>query len=332
MLAASGGQGEHGARVTFCVVPRDLAGVLHELLRRHFSDDASVTVVVERREAERRSPAERRREQAAALARERRRTATPGGRRVAEQRTARVSEAVAALPRAARRHAARLTFFERVEPAGVDLEDLDTARVVARIRAGNSEAFSVLYTRYFDRVYNYLVVVLRSPHEAEDVTQQVFMRVLEALGSYEQRGPFRGWLFAIVRNHAVSHLRKHGRLESVDPSVLDERRASSPMAGDLSALDWISDRELLMFIERLPLAQRQVLMLRYMLDLRHGEIARILGRSPEDVRMLQSRAQRFLRQRLGALRQEGSRRDRSHMLRRQRQAYVLRRRRFSLMT
>jgi DNA-directed RNA polymerase specialized sigma24 family protein len=74
--------------------------------------------------------------------------------------------------------------------------------------------------------------------------------------------------------------------------------AEAPMS---SELEWVSDRELVHLIERLPHAQRQVLVLRFMLDLTHAQIAQILERNPEDVRALQYRALTFMRTRLNAL-------------------------------
>jgi DNA-binding CsgD family transcriptional regulator len=65
------------------------------------------------------------------------------------------------------------------------------------------------------------------------------------------------------------------------------------------SLDWLDDKRLLALIEQLPLAQRQVIVLRYMLELRAVEIATVLDRSPEAIRQLHQRAMRFLRQRLG---------------------------------
>jgi RNA polymerase sigma-70 factor (ECF subfamily) len=187
--------------------------------------------------------------------------------------------------------------------------------------------------RYFDRVYSYLKILLGDRHAAEDAAQEVFVTVLRTLPTYAARGPFRGWLFAIVRNYALSELRKPRRVEPVDPADLIDR--ADPAAGpeqELSALDWISDRDLMMFVERLPLPQRQVLVLRYMLDLGHKDIARILHRSPDDVRMLQSRAQRFLRERLVAVGRDSADDVRSaSMVRRPAHAYLLRRRRFALL-
>ncbi|MDX6633752.1 MAG: hypothetical protein QOG26_1757 [Solirubrobacterales bacterium] len=227
-----------------------------------------------------------------------------------------------------------VVFVERVEPVGEQLEDLDTARLVTQIQAGDQAAFSQLYMRYFDRVYSYLRVVLNDIHEAEDAAQQVFMQVLEAVPRYERRGaqPFRAWLFVIVRNYAVARVRKLNRLEPMEPQELNERRGrNGDQEEEMPALDWISDRDLVLFVERLPLPQRQVLLLRFQLDLSNTQVAAVLGRSENEVRVMQHRALRFLRDRLTAVGREprsGERRPR--MARCPQKARVLRERRFAL--
>ena len=135
-------------------------------------------------------------------------------------------------------------------------------------------------------------------------------------------------LFVIARNQAIDELRKRSRVELSDDVDRLRRQEITPDP-DLSALTWVSDQELVMLIERLPLAQRQVLMLRYMLDLSHAEVAEVLGRSNEDVRNLQSRGLAFIRTRLTALGRAPSR-QKARLVRYPKKARVLRSRRFAL--
>jgi RNA polymerase sigma-70 factor (ECF subfamily) len=321
--------------VIYCIVPRELAPKLHDTLRRCFREDPEVEVVVERRDLERRGADRRRAKGEPPAAGERRLVRAESGRRVADRRAATAPVPTPELPRKARAHAAELLFVERVARTSEQEEDIDTARLVTRIQAGHREGFADLYLRYFDRVYGYARMVLRDQHEAEDLTQQVFMRVLEALPRYERRKqPFRGWLFVIVRNHMLHHLRKYNRLDVVEPQALDRARERSGEGAelDLSVLGWITDRDLMLFIERLSVPQRQVLLLRYMLDLPAAEIAEILGKTPEQVRKLQQRALDFLEARLSALgRTPRSGRARTPSMRRRRLNGVIRERRFALL-
>jgi RNA polymerase sigma-70 factor (ECF subfamily) len=319
--------------VTYCLVPRDLAAKLHDPLRKHFADDPSVEVVVERRRAEQRSAAERRADEGKRRS-ERRAIHNREGRRVGDRRATLVPfGAPAALPRKARPFADRLVWVERLEPSAEKMADLDSARLVIQFQAGDANAFGALYLRYFDRVYSYLQVVFRDdPHEAEDLTQQVFIRVMEALPRYERRAqPFRAWLFRIVRNLAITHLERRGRSEVVEPQELARRQEECDREPDLPALDWLTDRELVMFVERLPVAQRQVLILRYMLEMKTSEIARILDRRAADVRTLESRALRFLEQRLTAVGRAPRYERRIEWRRRVSRLPVVRQRRYALM-
>jgi RNA polymerase sigma-70 factor (ECF subfamily) len=322
--------GEKVPRI-YCVVPWELAGELHEKLRLHFADDPNIDVVVERRRRERRGGKSRRVVEAEAKG-DRRAIRNPEGRRVGDRRAPVATIEPPTLPKLAHPYVEQLAFVERLEPSDQHYEDLDTARLVTRHQAGDKEVFAELYMRYFDRVYSYLRLALDDEHAAEDATQQVFLKVMEALPRYERRTqPFRAWLFTIVRNHAIRYLEKRGRMEVVDPVELTERGESAepePLEA-LGTLGWITDREILMLIERLPVSQRQVLMLRYMMDLTTTDIAAVLGRSSEDVRALQSRALRFLQQRLTALgRTPRGRQPTIQMSRRRAGAPVLRARRY----
>ncbi|MDX6652464.1 MAG: hypothetical protein QOJ38_1245 [Solirubrobacterales bacterium] len=227
----------------------------------------------------------------------------------------------------------QIAFVERLEPSAEHIEDLETARLVTSIQAGaGPDAFTALYRRYFDRIFSYLRLLVNDSHQAEDLTQDVFIKLMEKIPDYRRRSePFRAWLFTVARNQAIDRLRRSNRLELDENGAGERAQAARSDEPSLGGFDWISDGDLVLFIERLPLAQRQVLVLRFMLDMTHAEIAAVLGRSAVDVRTLQHRALRFLNGRLGAIRARPStekRRTRSQIYRRQ--APVLRMRRFSL--
>lgn len=339
----------------YCLIPYELADKLHAPLREHFRHEPGVEVVVEQRTHERRSGIERRRMTGSSpTGPERRHILAQSGRRVAERRAeveALSTTTVREMPRRLRRYAAQIEFVERVAPTGERAEDADTARQIARFQSGDHEAFSVLYTRYFERVYAYLRVVLKDHHEAEDLTQDVFVRVLKALPSYERRSqPFRAWLFVIARNAARDHLVKHARVELMEANDLNiayervtagvhgETEAESqiesgapPNLAEALALSWIRNQDLLVLVERLPEAQRQVLSLRYMLGLQAKEIAKVMDLDPNHVSVLHYRAVSFLRDRLASLgRDPRNVRDAARMTRMPQKNTVLRLRRWAL--
>lgn len=208
-------------------------------------------------------------------------------------------------------------------------EDCLDARTVRAFQGGDRTVFVDIYERHFARIYSYLRVLLRDHHEAEDATQQTFVKAYQALDGYQLRpgAPFRCWLFRIARNEALGHLRKHGRLQ-IEQTEKVELRIDGPSAP--APLSWLSDHEVVLFIERLPTAQRQVLAMRYGLSLTTQETADVLGRSPVAVRKLEHRALRFLEARLASTGRGTRRAERAAMLVRLRRAPVLGARRFAL--
>jgi RNA polymerase sigma-70 factor, ECF subfamily len=324
--------------IIYCVVPAELAGELYDSLHQFFGDDPSVEVVVEQRSSERRRGRDRR--ELPQSPQERRKIRAKAGRRIEHRRAALVPAQTPELPPQAEPYRDRITFVERLEPPTLAREDADTARLVGRLQGGEHALFGHLYQRYFDRVYAYLRITLQDAHEAEDATQEVFLRVLEALPKYERRAaPFRAWLFRIVRNSAINRLRQRQRLSVESPDELARRSETHAEMPAPTSLQWLDDHELLGLVEQLPLAQRQVIVLRYMMELRSSEIAEVLDRSPDAIRQLHARAMRFLRGRMAPRRSSAMERGaagpgrrrirREPMSRLARRSPVLRQRRFS---
>lgn len=279
----------------YCVVPGDLADLLYEPLHEFFSADPSVGVVVEFRGRDRRRPERRRTDEPSAD--ERRTVRNAAGRRVADRRAIPLAVEVPALPPVARPHADRLAFVERAEPTSQKAEDADSAQLVIRAQQGDESAFPALYTRYFDRIYSYARLMLKDQHEAEDVAQEVFIQMFRVLRKYEVRAdqPFRVLLFRIGRNRCIDHLRKHKNCEVMESDDLEGRRAPTPVEDPGGAFDRLSDGELGVYLRRLPATQRQVVVLRYLLDLSTEEVATVVDATPAAVRNLQYRGLEFLR-------------------------------------
>lgn len=198
-----------------------------------------------------------------------------------------------------------------VSNAAQATEDADTARLVLRFKSGDERAFDALYERYLSRIYGYMRVALNDSYEAEDAAHEIFIKVLEAMPAYEVREtPFRVWLFKIVRNYTINHLIKASRIEVTDPDEINRLREAGTVVADFGAsappaevelIRRLDDHELLHLIERLPLPQKQVIVLRYVLDFSINDIAQAIDRTPNAVSLLQQRAFRVLRERLIAL-------------------------------
>jgi RNA polymerase sigma-70 factor (ECF subfamily) len=280
--------------LVYCIVPRELALDLHDALREHFRGDRGVTPIVEFRRGSRRKLPDRRRADLEPE-RERRRIRNSDGRRVAERRIATaLVDMPPSLPRVALPFADRLLFVEREEPSDQDSLDADTKRLVVGFQGGDPAAFDEIYMRHFDTVYGYAHAAVRNSHDAEDAAQQVFVRALQALPEYELRSaPFRAWLFRIARNVVMDLLRRGNRIVVEPPEDLAVRQEALP--ADLDAdLSWLSEREVAAQVELLPRAQREVIVLRYLLDLPYDEIAGLTGGTKRSAEHLHRRAIRVL--------------------------------------
>jgi RNA polymerase sigma-70 factor, ECF subfamily len=256
-------------------------------------------VVAEFRRGSRRSAPDRRQEPGPPPAEgDRRRIRNRRGRRVADRRAPTGATAAPALPPEAAPHAARLVFGARIEPSDQEELDADTKRLVTRFQAGDEASFEEVYLRHFDTVYGYAHAALRNSHDAEDVAQQAFVRAFQALPGYEVREtPFRGWLLRIARNLALDSLRGRSRLVVEAPEEMASRQEARP--GEfVRDVDWLSRREVASQVQRLPAAQREVIVLRYLLDLRDDEIADRIGGTVRAADHLHDQAIRILQSRL----------------------------------
>ena len=157
--------------------------------------------------------------------------------------------------------------------------------IVARAARGDADAFSKLYEDNFDRVYRYLYVRLGNEAESEDLTQEVFAKVLEVIGSFQWRDvPFASWLFRIAHNKMIDHIRREKRVERDDSEEmvlsLDDSDPAD-MAEHNLQLEKVRHN-----ISRLSPAQREVIWLRFGAGLSTTEVANALGKSTGTVKAL----------------------------------------------
>jgi RNA polymerase sigma-70 factor, ECF subfamily len=177
--------------------------------------------------------------------------------------------------------------------------DTDVPKLVARAQRGEAAALEALYVRHVDRIYAYLAATVGNRHDAEDLTVQTFVRMMESIGRFEQRAtPFEAWLFRIARNLAFDHFRRSRR---VDPAeALPHDVPSQPSAEEL-ALSRLDHRGLLAHVRTLPQPQRQVLGLKFLLSLSNAEAATALEKTEGAVKALQHRALESLHRRATAV-------------------------------
>jgi RNA polymerase sigma-70 factor, ECF subfamily len=164
------------------------------------------------------------------------------------------------------------------------------ARAIARGKEGDPEAIRFLYQRYADNVYGYVCSIVRDEHEAEDVTQNVFAKLMTNLSKYEPRAvPFSAWILRVARNAAMDHLRARRMIPC------EEVRDPAAHADDTGSLRRASLRQAL---GDLPDEQRRVLVLRHLVGLSPGEIAESMGKTEGSVHALHHRGRRSLQQSL----------------------------------
>ena len=162
-------------------------------------------------------------------------------------------------------------------------------RLVERGQQGDRDALEELYLIHFDRIYSYLHMSVGNRHDAEDLTTQTFLKMLESIGKFRFRAaPFSAWLFRIAHNLAMDHFRAGRRWqpeeEVPEPPGQEERSAED------EALHSIGRASMLELIEDLSPEQRQVLTLKFVFNFGNGEVATILGKTEGAVKSLQHRA------------------------------------------
>jgi RNA polymerase sigma-70 factor, ECF subfamily len=165
----------------------------------------------------------------------------------------------------------------------------DLRRLVEFAQKGDRESLEALYLLHFDRIYSYLHLSVGNRHDAEDLTTQTFLKMLEAIGRFRwQAAPFSAWLFRIAHNLAMDHFRATRRWQP-EEEVPEPEGAIETSAED-AALESIGRRSMLDLIEDLSHEQKQVLTLKFVFNFSNGEVAKILDKTEGAVKSLQHRA------------------------------------------
>src|SRR5204862_3007969 len=170
---------------------------------------------------------------------------------------------------------------------GISSQELK--RLVERGQQGNKEALEELYLLHFDRIYSYLHMSVGNRHDAEDLTTQVFVKMLESIGKFRWRSaPFSAWLFRIAHNLAMDHFRASRRWQP-EEEVPEPAGEEEPSA-EAAALQSIGRQSMLELIESLSHEQQQVLTLKFVFNFPNAEVATILGKTEGAIKSLQHRA------------------------------------------
>ncbi len=170
--------------------------------------------------------------------------------------------------------------------------------LVDAAKAGDQAALSELYQSYFPRLYRYILARTGNTYDAEDLTEEVFMRVLEAIKRFQHReAPFSAWLFRIAHNAVISQRRKEtarGRSSQLNDGMPIDTAGPEELVESRVALS-----EVMKAAKSLPDAQRQVISLRFAAGLTVAETARAMGKGEGNVKVIQHKAIKKLREMMG---------------------------------
>lgn len=167
--------------------------------------------------------------------------------------------------------------------AAPKLEELSDHELVERIRAGARDEFEVLVRRHNQRLYRAARAILKSDDEAEDIVQQAWLEVFRNLGQFRGDAAFTTWATRIAVNAAITLTRKRPLIAEVHEVAADDKPDDDVERAQLGAL-------LEQCLERLPQGNREVMVLRDVLELDTAETAELLGLSEEAVRVRLHRA------------------------------------------
>ncbi|HZC33870.1 MAG TPA: sigma-70 family RNA polymerase sigma factor [Candidatus Bathyarchaeia archaeon] len=177
------------------------------------------------------------------------------------------------------------------------IDDAAIERLVTEARNGDTWAFGMIFDHYHESIYRFIASRVQRPVDAEDLTQLVFVKALEALPRYESRGiPFGGWLFRLARNAVIDHVRTRHDHSELDSLVEAAHGDAGPdeIAVVRQELDAVG-----LALAGLTDEQREAIELRFFAGLSAREAAVAMGKQEGTVRGLQFRAIASMRRKLG---------------------------------
>ncbi len=161
--------------------------------------------------------------------------------------------------------------------------------LVDRAQKGDRSALEELYLIHFDRIYSYLHMTVSNRHDAEDLTTQTFVKMLESIGRFRwQSAPFSAWLFRIAHNLSMDHFRARRRWQPEEE--VPEPVGSEEPSAEAEAMQSIGRQSMLELIDTLSQEQQQVLTLKFVFNFANADVAKILDKSEGAIKSLQHRA------------------------------------------
>ncbi len=174
------------------------------------------------------------------------------------------------------------------QASGRDADDR-VRGLVERAQQGDRDAIEELYLIHFDRIYSYLHMSVGNRHDAEDLTTQTFLKMLEKIDKFRWRSaPFSAWLFRIAHNLAMDHFRSRRRWQPQEE--VPEPHGEEEPSAEAAAMQSIGRESMMELIDGLSPEQQQVLTLKFVFGFANAGVATILGKTEGAVKSLQHRA------------------------------------------
>jgi len=177
-----------------------------------------------------------------------------------------------------------------------------TKKLVLAAQKGQMDAFGSLYDMYLPRIYRYCIARVRNAAEAEDLAEEIFIKALSNLHKFSWSNaiggtnPFVAWLFRIAHNHVISFTR---RLSNKIPTTeLGEWIPDKSLNPDQLVESQLSIDEVFVFVQQLPSAQRDVIMMRFSAGLTIAETADALNKNESNIKVLQHKGVNTLKKML----------------------------------
>lgn len=180
----------------------------------------------------------------------------------------------------------------------------DEKQLIKRAQDGEAEAFGLLYDHYLPKIYRFVLLKVSQREEAEDLTHQAFLKAWEGIERYTDLGfPFGTWLYQISRNLVIDHYRSSMKSRG-DASIESLELMGEDLVAETRPIDVEIDAKLALgkiaaAIQKLKDVEQDVVIMRFIEDLPHEEVARVIGKSEGAVKLIQHRAIKNLKQLIG---------------------------------
>jgi RNA polymerase sigma-70 factor (ECF subfamily) len=173
--------------------------------------------------------------------------------------------------------------------------EVDESQLIQSAKAGDEQAFGKLYQRNLAAVYRFFYSRLDNPQDAEDLTEETFLRIWRSLPGYKDRGvPFLAYAYRIARNLLIDHYRRYDNSSKITQLQDGLEHRSQPDPGE-TAMDNLTHDEVRQALSHLGEDYQTVIVSRFLGELSTKEVAVLMDRSPGSVRALQHRALKALR-------------------------------------